>query len=111
MLNSAKRFDGATVLASDGDAGTVKDAYFDDERWTVRYLVVQTSGWLNARRAHQRRHHARRSRGLRSTTLTIQRKAAPEAGCTAPTAGRLPEHQSRPAVYWRGPTHCCPEIC
>jgi uncharacterized protein YrrD len=50
MLNSAKRFDGATVLASDGDAGTVKDAYFDDERWTVRYLVVQTSGWLNARR-------------------------------------------------------------
>jgi uncharacterized protein YrrD len=50
MLNSARRFDGATVLASDGDAGTVKDLYFDDERWTVRYLVVQTSGWLNARR-------------------------------------------------------------
>lgn len=37
------------IGATDGDIGTVKDLYFDDESWTARYLVVDTGGWLAGR--------------------------------------------------------------
>jgi uncharacterized protein YrrD len=50
MLKSTNQLHGVTVLASDGDAGTVKDVFFDDERWAVRYLVVETGSWLNSRK-------------------------------------------------------------
>lgn len=33
---------GDVILARDGDMGFVADVYFDDERWSVRYLVVDT---------------------------------------------------------------------
>ncbi|MGH9163459.1 MAG: PRC-barrel domain-containing protein [Vicinamibacteraceae bacterium] len=39
-----------TVRASDGDVGGVEDLYFDDQHWTIRYLVVNTGGWLAGRR-------------------------------------------------------------
>jgi hypothetical protein len=35
---------GARVRALDQDVGSVSDFYFDDERWVVRYVVVDT-GW------------------------------------------------------------------
>lgn len=38
------------VLARDGRIGSVKDVYFDDERWAVRYLVVDTGEWLPGRK-------------------------------------------------------------
>lgn len=27
----------------------LKDIFFDDDRWVVRYLVVDIGGWLNGR--------------------------------------------------------------
>jgi hypothetical protein len=39
-----------TIGASDGDLGSVEDAYFDDQLWTVRYLVVDTGTWLSSRK-------------------------------------------------------------
>jgi uncharacterized protein YrrD len=50
MLHSAKALQGFAVLATDGDIGTITDVYFDDARWTIRYLVVETGGWLSGRR-------------------------------------------------------------
>ena len=50
MLNSLKRLHGVSIEATDGFVGEVKEAYFDDERWTIRYLVVETGNWLNERR-------------------------------------------------------------
>ena len=41
---------GDTIVARDGDIGSVKDVYFDDERWAVRYLVVDTGNWLPGRK-------------------------------------------------------------
>lgn len=49
-MNSLSRLQGATAVSTDGEAGTVKDVYFDDERWTVRYLVVKSGGWLSGRK-------------------------------------------------------------
>jgi hypothetical protein len=37
---------GDRIQARDGAIGSVQDAYFDDERWAVRYLVVDTGQWL-----------------------------------------------------------------
>jgi hypothetical protein len=50
MLRSIKELESYTVSATDGDVGGVKDCYFDDEAWVVRYLVVGTGEWLKSRR-------------------------------------------------------------
>ena len=50
MLRSLKELQGYTISATDGDIGSVHDFYFDDQHWTVRYLVVDTGGWLSGRR-------------------------------------------------------------
>lgn len=40
MIRSVKDLHRCTVAARDGDIGQVTDLYFDDERWVIRYLVV-----------------------------------------------------------------------
>jgi len=50
MLHNVKELEGYAVGASDGELGTVKDVYFDDKRWVIRYLVVETGGWLRGRK-------------------------------------------------------------
>ena len=50
MLRAVNDLIGCSIGARDGAIGKVDDLYFDDERWTVRYLVVDTSGWLAGRR-------------------------------------------------------------
>ncbi len=37
------------IHAVDGEIGTVTDIYFDDETWAIRYLIVDTGGWLAGR--------------------------------------------------------------
>jgi hypothetical protein len=37
---------GYTIQAADGGIGKVDDFYFDDQTWTVRYLVAETGKWL-----------------------------------------------------------------
>jgi hypothetical protein len=37
------------IAATDGELGRVHDLYFDDLNWTVRYLVVDTGGFLQDR--------------------------------------------------------------
>jgi hypothetical protein len=44
MLRSLKDIEGYVVSASDGELGKVADFLLDDERWVIRYLVVQTAG-------------------------------------------------------------------
>ena len=50
MLRSTKEMDGYDVAAIDGDIGQVKDFYFDDATWVVRYLIVDTGSWLSSRK-------------------------------------------------------------
>jgi len=49
MLRAAGDFKGLPVAAVDGDIGSVRDLYFDDLTWTIRYLVVDTGTWLPGR--------------------------------------------------------------
>jgi uncharacterized protein YrrD len=50
MLRSLITLLNYTVHEQDGDMGHVHDFFFDDATWTMRYLVVETGGWLNRRR-------------------------------------------------------------
>jgi len=46
MLDKAKTLSGYKLRSLDGDIGKVKDFYFDDHHWTIRYLVADTGDWL-----------------------------------------------------------------
>jgi sporulation protein YlmC with PRC-barrel domain len=50
MLRSMEDLEGYAIGATDGVVGHVKDLYFDDEAWVVRYFVVDTGGWLSDRK-------------------------------------------------------------
>jgi uncharacterized protein YrrD len=50
MLDKVKTLDGYKLANHDeGEIGTVKDFYFDDQYWTIRYLVADTGNWLTGR--------------------------------------------------------------
>ena len=49
MLQSIKQLYGSRIGASDGDIGHVKDFYFNDLTWAVRYVVADTGNWLPGR--------------------------------------------------------------
>ena len=49
MLRSVKKLIGDKLGASDGEIGHVKDFYFNDQDWAVRYLVADTGSWLPGR--------------------------------------------------------------
>ncbi|WP_373498744.1 PRC-barrel domain-containing protein [Desulfococcus sp.] len=44
------RLVGCTIRASDGDLGKVDEFYFDDETWTIRYIVAETGSWFVGRK-------------------------------------------------------------
>jgi sporulation protein YlmC with PRC-barrel domain len=46
MLRSVNEIQGYRLQATDGEIGKVKDFLFEDENWTVLYLVADTGGWL-----------------------------------------------------------------
>ena len=46
MLKSIRQLYGKRLGASDGEIGHVKDFYFDDQNWAVRYVVADTGSWL-----------------------------------------------------------------
>lgn len=50
MLHTAENLRDYELRSSEGEVGKVVDYYFDDHFWTVRYLVVETGGWLEQKR-------------------------------------------------------------
>jgi len=49
MLSKAKTLAGYKLTNPDDEIGTVKEFYFDDYYWTIRYLVADTGNWLTGR--------------------------------------------------------------
>ena len=49
MLTKAKTLKGYTLDSFDGEIGKVKEFYFDDQHWAIRYLVADTGNWLTGR--------------------------------------------------------------
>jgi hypothetical protein len=49
MLYKAQTLIGYVLKGLDGEIGTVKEFYFDDRHWTIRYLIAETGTWLSDR--------------------------------------------------------------
>jgi len=49
MLRSIKALTGYSIIATDGEIGEVSEFYFDDQTWTIRYLIADTGNWLMSR--------------------------------------------------------------
>ena len=50
MLSKAGTLTGYKLDSLDGEIGEVKEFYFDDRYWTIRYLVADTGNWLTGRK-------------------------------------------------------------
>jgi hypothetical protein len=50
MLRNMVDLKDYAIHATDGNIGHVKDFYFDDQGWAIRYLVVETGSWLLSRK-------------------------------------------------------------
>ena len=49
MLQHIKELYGDKLAALDGEIGRVRDVYFDDKTWVIRYVVADTGSWLTGR--------------------------------------------------------------
>ncbi len=49
LLKNARQLEGHALHARDGIIGQVKDFFFDDHQWHIRYCVVETGKWLQSR--------------------------------------------------------------
>ncbi len=50
MLRNLSDIENFKISATDGEIGHVKDFYFEDDAWVVRYFVVETGTWLTSRK-------------------------------------------------------------
>lgn len=50
MVRNVNGLVGFNMGATDGEIGKVEEFYFDDQTWTIRYLIVKTGGWLSQRK-------------------------------------------------------------
>ncbi|MYN12161.1 PRC-barrel domain containing protein [Pusillimonas sp. TS35] len=46
MLRRVGSLKDYAIQATDGELGKIREMYFDEEQWAVRYLVVDTGKWL-----------------------------------------------------------------
>jgi len=49
MLSKVKTLKDYKLDSMDGEIGKVKEFYFDDGHWTIRYLIAETGTWLASR--------------------------------------------------------------
>lgn len=50
MLRSVDSIKNYSLQATDGEIGSLRDTFFDEQSWNVRYFVVDTGRWLGGRR-------------------------------------------------------------
>ena len=50
MFIKANALKGYVLKSLDGDIGSATEFLFDDQYWTIRYLVANTAGWLSDRK-------------------------------------------------------------
>ena len=50
ILRPAGEMTNRTIVAVDEGIGSIDRFFFDDERWTIRHIVVDLGKWLPGRR-------------------------------------------------------------
>jgi hypothetical protein len=92
---------GDTIVARDGEIGSLSDAYFDDERWTLRYLVIDTGRWLPGRKVLVSPKSVAEARGsvMRLDLLRDEVEHAPGIDADPPVSLLLREAHERKYGY------------
>lgn len=73
MLHLARKVVGATIRAADGDIGTLEDFYFEEDRWTVRYLLVDTGKWMSGKKVLVSPMSVQSAWGMRGIPVTLSK--------------------------------------
>jgi hypothetical protein len=106
LLNLVE-LNGSTIIARDGEIGKLRDTYFDDDAWVVRYLVVDVGHWLPGRRVLLApmvlQSQEGGVRGLHVSLTKEQVEQSPDVSTDLPVSRQkridLHRHYSWP-VYW-----------
>lgn len=109
MLHNVSELYGHKLAGSDGDIGHVKDFYFDDQSWAVRYVVAETGTWLSGRQVLLSPHAFARldpdGKALRFNLTRKQIEASPSIDTHRPVSRQYEEEYYRyygwPS-YWEG---------
>jgi hypothetical protein len=110
MLSKAHTLKGYQLDALDGEIGRVKEFYFDDRFWTIRYLVANTGAWLIGRQVLIAPYALEAINAPEQTIVTgltkEQIKASPALDSDKPVSRQFEEsyygYYGWPA-YWQGP--------
>lgn len=101
---NASEIKGYTVVASDGDIGTVSDLLFDDQSWRITWLVVDTSTWFTERLVllpTSALGHADLENETFTVKLTRQQvKDSPDSAAARPVSQQSDDNVYGP--YWGG---------
>jgi sporulation protein YlmC with PRC-barrel domain len=109
MLLSIKQLEGNALGALDGEIGHVKEFYFDDQKWAIRYVVVETGSWLAGRKVLVSPHAFGRLRQtekvLRVKLTRKQIENSPSIDTHKPVSRQYEEEYHRYygwPYYWQG---------
>ena len=109
MLRSINQLFGNKLGASDGEIGHVKDFYFDDRNWAIRYLVADTGSWLPGRQVLLSPYSlGRLDQGARILNVNLTRKQiedSPSIESHKPVSRQYEEEYYRYfgwPYYWEG---------
>jgi hypothetical protein len=109
MMLSVDHSYGDKLGASDGEIDRVKDFYFDDSTWAVRYVVVDTGSWLPGRQVlispHAIRGFDQAGKILRANLTRKQIEDSPSIASHQPVSRQYEEEYYRYyglPFYWQG---------
>jgi hypothetical protein len=109
MLRSIKELYDDRLGASDGEIGSVKDFYFDDQDWAIRYVIADTGTWLPGRQVLLAPHSlGRLDQGSKVLCVNLTRKQienSPSIELHKPVSRQYEEEYYRYfgwPYYWQG---------
>lgn len=106
MLRTLESLYGNPVAARDGEIGSIDQVYFDDEAWGVRYLVVETGGWMNKRKVlispYSFKHPETGSSAIAVDLTRQQIKDSPDIDTDKPVSR---QHETEYLGYYGYPTY------
>lgn len=110
MLIKAKILVGYQLDSLDGKIGKVKEFYFDDLHWTIRYLIAETGSWLAERQVlispHALIHVNKNERNIAVDLSQKQIENSPPLDSDKPISHQFEQayygYYGYPA-YWFGP--------
>lgn len=109
MLVSENEVYRYSIDTSDGEKGVLKQLYFDDEHWTIRYLVVDTHKWIPGRKVllspFSIEHLDHENRAISVSLTSNEVKNSPDIDTEQPISRKhemeINRHFSWP-YYWVG---------